>query len=663
MPLTPYVVGQWVRGPAFYGREPLLQEILGGPRNCVWLLGTRRIGKTSILKELEQRTSQSPELGFFPLYWDFQGAEEEEDLHEGFAESLLDAADRLEELGIDLGDVERDDLFSSLTHLRRHLRRRNRALLLLGDEVEELVSVHARAPRFLRRLRRAMQSAENIRTVLASKIKLWDLAYEESSSEPFLHGFTPPLFVYGLETEDARNLVRQSKLPAGSRPALSNEDAEEICRRCNNHPYLMQVLGERFVETGDLETAIAGVADDPMVSHFFAVDFEMLSNTEQRLIRLAGEEQVLTDGSLKQKLQVDDAALRSALLRIEHLGFVTRSPDGGLRLENWFFKRWFLEQPGLHRWRRENEHPTMVQPVHESRAATTSGGRLGGRYELAESLGKGTTGEVFRAFDTLLKTTIAVKVLKSDYCTDSESRERLRREVLLSRDLAHENILKIYHLGEDEGVRYVTMRYVAGVDLATLLSNTGRLPIQRALEIVTQLASALNTAHRANVLHRDVKPSNILMDVGGVPRMTDFGLARLVGGPSMTRSGMFIGTPAYASPEQIRGEALDGRSDLYALGVVLFEMVTGRRPFVGDLAREVLLMHLSDEPPDPREVRDEVSAQLSEIILRLLAKDREDRYQTAYDLLLALQSFACVTPSAHIDIAGQAPSGFSNITH
>ena len=237
------MVGQWVRAERFYGRERLLTEILDGNRNCLWILGTRRVGKTSILKQVEHLTACERPRRYFALFWDFQGCEQEEDLHESFRDSLLDAMPRFDELGIDLEDVEDDDLFASLARLRRALEPHGLKLLLLGDEAEELLSVKNSAPRFLRRLRRALQSPENIRTVLASTIRLWNLADEETTTSPFLHGFAPPLAVRGLTDEAARELVLQQKLPADSRPTVEALNVDAICRRCNNHPYLLQLLG------------------------------------------------------------------------------------------------------------------------------------------------------------------------------------------------------------------------------------------------------------------------------------------------------------------------------------------------------------------------------------------------------------------------------------
>ena len=308
MALTPYVVGQWVRDERFYGREALIGEILEGQRNCLWILGTRRIGKTSILKQLERTTATDPNPRYVPIYWDFQGSESEEDLHEGFRDALYDAADRLDDLGIGLDEVDADDLFVALGRLRRALRRRDLSLLLLGDEVEELVAIHAGAPRLLRRLQRAFQAHEGIRTVLASTIRLWNLADTEGSTGLFLNGFTPPLPVRSLEDRAARDLIRQVKLPIEARPTVDDQTVEAIRLRCNNHPYLLQLVSERLLELGDLEAAVEAIATDPMVSFFFDADLAMLGENERRIIQVILEQDEATTDAIRAKLREASAS-------------------------------------------------------------------------------------------------------------------------------------------------------------------------------------------------------------------------------------------------------------------------------------------------------------------------------------------------------------------
>ena len=186
----PYVVGQWVRGDRFYGRQSVLEEILAGNRESLWLLGTRRIGKTSTLKQAELRASAAGSV-FVPLFWDLQGADEPTELHLSFHDALLDAEERLAVQGLDVDTFDPQDLFASLGRLRRQLAAKGKRLLLLCDEVEELIKLEAQDPSLLRKLRRALQSDGGVRSVLTSTIRLWALAEQRGDTSPFLHGFAP----------------------------------------------------------------------------------------------------------------------------------------------------------------------------------------------------------------------------------------------------------------------------------------------------------------------------------------------------------------------------------------------------------------------------------------------------------------------------------------
>ena len=181
----------------------------------------------------------------------------------------------------------------------------------------------------------------------------------------------------------------------------------------------------------------------------------------------------------------------------------------------------------------------------------------------------------------------------------------------MARDLSHPNLLKIYHLGDDRGRKYITMQFVDGPDLAHVLAHEGPMGSARAVVLTAKLASALSALHRRQVLHRDIKPSNILLDQAGEPRITDFGLARLQAAPGVTQQGFFLGTPSYASPEQAVGDGLDERSDLYSLGIVLFEMLTGRLPFLAESVYEQLVLRLREDPPAPSQIRTSIPEALS----------------------------------------------------
>jgi len=643
--IHPYVVGQWVRGEKFYGRTGLIEEILLGNRNWLWLLGTRRIGKTSLLKHVEYLTTSNPHYGYLPLFWDFQGAANPTELHEGFNDALLDAEERLDELGISAEEVESDDLFKSLSLLRRKARSKRLKLLLLCDEVEELIKLNRDDPSLLRKLRRTMQSSEDVRSVLASTIRLWALADEAAEdTSPFLHGFTPPLYIHALSNEEALALIRQINLPSNSRPLIDDDSAEIIRSHCDNHPYLVQLVSKRFVELGNLEESVEQVAVDPMVSYFFSVDFEMLSETEKQIIRTIAERDESTSASIQEDVPLDSDTLTGMLHGLEHLGFIRRNQERRFVLVNYFFRRWFKERPASI----QSEPPeTMADGgvynmltlgLTKSGAGNKDGtlGLLGDRYELLAEAGRGATGVVYKAHDREMQVDIALKVLRPEIARNPDMLERFRKEIVLTLDLNHPNILPIHHLGELDGRKYLTMKWIEGGTLAERIAERGALDIKRTVAITAKLAAALQALHARGILHRDVKPQNVLLDRNDEPYLTDFGLVRIVGDNGMTRDGVFVGTPAYASPEQASMKELDERSDIYSLGLVIFEMATGRRAFEGKSASDVLQMHRTVVPPRPIDLRPDLPGGLSELISRCLEKNPGQRYPTAAEVRVAL---------------------------
>jgi DNA-binding winged helix-turn-helix (wHTH) protein len=343
LPVIPFVVGQWVRGDRFYGRAAQIAEILDGHRNCIWLLGTRRIGKTSLLKQIELIAGSSRDSRNFPIFWDFQGADTAEELHLNFNDALLEADERLDHIGINLEDIEAEDLFVSLDRLRHRLRARKLRLLLLCDEVEELIKLQQTDPSLLRKLRHAMQSREDIRTVLASTIRLWALAEQKEDTSPFLHGFTPPLYIARLSDEEARSLIEQAHLRPDERPRFDDGVVDTIRERCDNHPYLIQLVCKRYLESGGLEEAIEQVATDRMVSYFFSVDFEMLSKVEGDIIKMIAKQSVASSDSIQEEFSLGTGVLEGTLRRLENLGFIRGAIEGQYELSNYFFGRWLQE--------------------------------------------------------------------------------------------------------------------------------------------------------------------------------------------------------------------------------------------------------------------------------------------------------------------------------
>ena len=627
-PANPYVIGQWVRGAKFYGRADLIDEILTGPRNSIWVLGTRRVGKTSLLKQLEHLTATG-DRGFVPVFWDFQGADTPGELELSFNDALLDAEDQLTKNGVDLPAPEDGDLFAAMSTLRRAAQARGRSLLLLCDEVEELLNLHRQDPSLLRKLRRAMQSQDGIRSVLTSSVRLCDLAEQRDDTSPFLHGFSPPLYIGRLTTDEALSLARQDRSPAGSILTMSSEVAREICRRCDNHPYVIQLVSKRFLEVGDLEEACRQVSNDRMINYFFSVDFEMLSATEQSVLRLIGDQGSATEASIHAVMKVTTAGRADALQRLENLGLIARADDGKYVTPSHFLRHWLDDLVA--------DDPRPTTPIASEDDTTVSVRTLDGRYALHEEIGNGATGSVFKARDTLLDTWVAVKLLRPEYTGDRQALERTRQEILLSRDIAHPNIVRVYHLATFEGGTYITMQWIDGGTLAAVIAERAPLPTAETLRLSIKLSSALAAAHDRGILHRDLKPGNILVDTEGEPHLADFGLARLIGGLGVTQQGVFVGTPHYASPEQVSLAELDERSDIYALGLVIFEMATGQRPFSADTVPEILAMHRSAPPPDPSVISPEIPGELAAIILRCLVKDPADRIASARELEEALR--------------------------
>ena len=263
-----------------------------------------------------------------------------------------------------------------------------------------------------------------------------------------------------------------------------------------------------------------------------------------------------------------------------------------------------------------------------------------GRYEVKEVLGVGGMGVVYRAFDRELQEPVAIKTLKPEAMAGGTAGlERFKQEIKLARRIAHRNVVRTYDLGEQNGMYYLTMEYVEGTSLKQLITSRGKLPVTVALTVGKQLCRALEVAHAEGVIHRDIKPQNIVVEPSGFLKVMDFGIARLANpekGKGLTEAGMSIGTPDYMSPEQLSGAELDQRSDLYAAGVVLFECVTGRVPFEADTPWTLVAKHLEEAPPDPRGLNGEVPDALAAVILKAMAKKPQDRYATASEMHDAL---------------------------
>lgn len=259
---------------------------------------------------------------------------------------------------------------------------------------------------------------------------------------------------------------------------------------------------------------------------------------------------------------------------------------------------------------------------------------LGSRYEIIEKVGNGGMATVYKAIDKVLKRNVAVKILRDEFTTDEEFIRRFEAEAQSAARLAHANIVSIYDVGVDGNLYYIVMELIQGKTLKEIiLQERGPLPWKWSINMAIQIASALEMAHRNNIVHRDIKPHNIIVTEDGVAKVTDFGIAKAVSNSTITAFGTTIGSVHYFSPEHARGGFTDAKSDLYSLGVVMYEMVTGRVPFDADTPVSVALKHMQEEPIEPIEVNPNVPVAVNKIIMRALQKDTTLRYQTATEML------------------------------
>jgi serine/threonine-protein kinase len=259
-------------------------------------------------------------------------------------------------------------------------------------------------------------------------------------------------------------------------------------------------------------------------------------------------------------------------------------------------------------------------------------GKTLGNFRILECLGSGGSGMIWKAEDSILGRLVALKALRSELATDADMSQRFRDEARALAKLSHANVASLYSLIEDDDGLFLVLEYVEGNTLAALLATSGPLPLESAFALFHQVLDGVGHAHEMGVVHRDLKPANLMVDARGRVKVMDFGIARVVGAARTTHHGKLVGTPEYMSPEQVRGEDATIRSDIYSLGTLLFEMVTGQPPFRGSASFELMRAQIEDAPPDPRALRPDLDARVAAAILRALAKRPADRFATTREL-------------------------------
>jgi serine/threonine protein kinase len=276
--------------------------------------------------------------------------------------------------------------------------------------------------------------------------------------------------------------------------------------------------------------------------------------------------------------------------------------------------------------------------------ALTQGSLIAGRYEVLSPLGKGGMGMVYKAHDRMLEETVAIKVLRAEFANTGEMAKRFRHEIKLARKVSHRNVCRIHEYGEDGSVRYISMEYVEGTDIKQLARDKGGyLGPEEAFDVAIQTADGLQAIHDVGIIHRDLKTSNIMRDLSGRVRLMDFGIAKIggadrsTGGGGLTSTGQIMGTPEYMSPEQCLGDKIDHRSDIYALGIAIYEIFSGTVPFRGDTPVATLFKHIQDPVPFEGPIAARIPLASVPVLRKALAKNRADRYESAAEMAEALR--------------------------
>lgn len=629
---TPFFNRQRITDPAyFFGRRRELERLYSAvaTRQCVSVVGERKLGKSSLLTHLADPAALRA-FGFDPdhyvfVYLDLESLASAR--RDDFWVELLDPiatrlppgdlAQAIQRL-IDAGEVR----FLNARRALRRLRDAGYELVLMLDEFESLARNAHFEPDFYGELR-SLAGELGIVILTAAKRSLYDLTYEHSStlSSPFFNIFSElPL---GLMPEaDVRAMLIE--LSARSGAAFCDEEVAFAVELAGPHPFFAQIAGGHLVDTPG-----RGSPRSPEIYDLIRKRFAAEAEDHYRYLwaSLSPDEQAVLL-RLGSAAEAEIKALRAKSL-VREAGSAWQ-PFGAAFAA-------FLD-------RERHRPPAAAQDTPATPGDLT--GKTLGSYRVLEALGRGGMAEVYKGYHSLLDRYVAIKVLHAHFMADPQFVERFQREAATVARLRHPNIVQVHDFGIQDAITYMVMEYVEGVTLKERLTGLraagNTLPIEEAAAIARQVAAALDHAHAHGLVHRDVKPANILLrsDRSGPAAvnaiLTDFGIAKMLEGVQFTVTGMSMGTPDYMAPEQVHGEPVGPFTDVYALGIVLFEMLTNVLPFSADTPVAVLLKQIGEEPPSPRLIVPALPEAIDAVVRRALAKAPRARYATAGEFAQAI---------------------------
>jgi tRNA A-37 threonylcarbamoyl transferase component Bud32 len=636
---NPFFNRHRITDPAhFFGRQRELERLYSAiaTHQCVSVVGERKLGKSSLLTRLSHApTLQSfgldPALYLF-VYFDLESMASAR--RDDFWMELLDTiasqlppGDMAQALRkqIDNGEVR----FMTARRALRRLRDTSLEVVLMLDEFESLARNAQFDPDFYGELR-SLAGELGLVILTASKRSLYDLTYENSStlSSPFFNIFSEmPIGLMPLD--DARRILIGLSGQAG--PAFCAEEVEWALDLSGPHPFFTQVIGAHLFEapgSGQLRSA--------EVYETIRKRFTAEAEDHYRYIWAS------LDSSEQSGLLALPRTVEPLLKMLRARSLVREIDDQPMPFSDAFAA--FLE--------RERRKVRSISGGEQATTLRDLTGKTLGSYRVLEPLGRGGMAEVYKGYHPMLDRYVAIKVLLSHLVNDSAFVERFQREAAAVARLRHHNIVQVHDFGIHDGVTYMVMEFVQGQtlkDRLTALRIKGeRLSTGEVLALTTELASALDHAHANGLVHRDVKPANILLRETTADSseaiLTDFGIAKILEGVQFTETGLSMGTPDYMSPEQASGDMVTPQTDVYALGIVTFEMLTNQLPFRADTPAAVLLKHINTDPPSPRTIDPSVPAALDTVLFRALAKRARDRWNSAGEFARALGQV--LTPGA-----------------